>query len=151
MIGDTIKYQGSYKYVLREDYTVKIRILPLKPIITKWAVLLSNGMLTIYEGYAWDGPSGPTVDTPDFMRGSLIHDALYKMMRLGLLSLDYKCQADDILREICLEDGMDPMYAKIVYEAVSMFGTGHSLPSGEPPILIAPRLYHPVIAPEVGG
>ncbi len=151
MKGDTIKYSPGYKYRLREDYTVKIRILPLPPILTKWAVLLSNGMLTIFEGYAWDGPSGPTVDTPDFMRGSLVHDVLYEMMRAGLLSLDYRCQADDILREICLEDGMEPFYAKLVHEAVSAFAEGRALPSGEPPILVAPRPYNPVKPPEVGG
>ncbi len=150
MKDDTIKYSKGYKYRLRGNYTVKIHILPLHPIQNGRAMLLSDGTLTIFSGYCWDGPSGPTIDTPDFIRGSLVHDVLYEMMRGGKLSLDYRCQADDILKEICLEDGMNPIRAAYVHEAVKAFGQSSALPSGEPPILIAPRPHNPVRVPEVG-
>jgi hypothetical protein len=149
MKGDTIKYQAGYKYVLWEDYSVRLRILPSPPVLTTKAVLLSNGMLTIFKGYPWNG-ANVAPDNPDIIRGSLVHDCLYEMMRAGRLSLDYRCQADDILKEICLEDGMSPAYAAIVHEAVSAFGEGCALPKGEPPILIAPRPWSQVTAPKVG-
>ena len=43
--------------------------------------ITSEGELIIRNGYSWDGPSGPTIDTKNFMQGSLIHDALCQLMR----------------------------------------------------------------------
>ena len=61
-----------YKYQLMRDYKHQtiIRLnhdVKIKSFIT----LSSSGLLTISKGYAWDGPSGPTIDTNNFMRGSL--------------------------------------------------------------------------------
>ena len=50
--------------------------------------LNTKGHLIIKRSYAWDGPSGPTIDTKNFMRGSLVHDALYQLMRHEHLSSD---------------------------------------------------------------
>jgi len=41
-----------------------------------------DGQFEFSKGYAWDGPSGSTVDTLNFMRGSLVHDALYQLIRM---------------------------------------------------------------------
>jgi hypothetical protein len=60
----------------------------------------------ISKGYAWDGPSGPTIDTGNFMRGSLIHDALYQLMRTGNLPTSFRERADLLLRKTCIDDGM---------------------------------------------
>lgn len=81
----------KYKYQLMDDYTIQTDIKPVKDIEPKLAKFLSlspDGVLTIRKFYAWDGPSGPTIDTRDFMRGSLVHDAFYQLMQLGVL--DYK-------------------------------------------------------------
>jgi len=59
------------------------------------------------------------------MRGSLVHDALYQLMRLS--ALDYKAhrkRADEILREICLEDGICSFRAWYVYQAVHILLKG---------------------------
>jgi hypothetical protein len=138
MKGDHIKYRKGYKYQLAEDSTVQTGILPLKPIVTDWIILRPNGLLTIRKGYAWDGPSGPTIDTPSSMRGSLIHDALYQLMRLGLLDECYRVKADQLLRDICIEDGMIPLRAEIWEEMVSMFAAGCAARGSEPEILTAP-------------
>jgi hypothetical protein len=82
---------------------------------------LRNGFLHIKAGYCWDGPSGPTIDTENFMRGSLIHDALYQLMREGKISLSYRRRADELLREICLKDGMSRLRAWWVYWGVRLF------------------------------
>ena len=76
----------------------------------------------MFKGYAWDGPSGPTFDTPAFMRGSLIHDALYQLIREKHLRPEFRVVADKILYDILREDGMSLIRAKIAYRGVRWFG-----------------------------
>jgi hypothetical protein len=119
----TILYRRGYKYSLWTTYSVRTgitghsvrhRLFELKP----------DGWLAIFEDYAWDGPSGPAIDTKSFMRGSLVHDALYEMLRLGLLPHD-PCfhQANLELKKICLEDGMWRWRAAWVFWAVENYGS----------------------------
>ncbi|MBN4050338.1 hypothetical protein JYT28_01130 [Desulfobulbus sp. AH-315-M07] len=70
--------QPKYKYKLVEtyDHPSPISIRPDSDIEHGYFALGADGMLTVKERYAWEGPSGPTWDTPSFMRGSLVHDAL---------------------------------------------------------------------------
>jgi len=127
----------AYKYQVMKEYSIQIDIKPGKDLSFKYMSLTSGGLLTIKEGYAWDGPSGPTVDTPDFMRGSLVHDVLYQLMRMN--ALDYKIyrkRADEILRELCLKDGMSTFRAWYVYQAVQWFGESFALPNSEPEVVI---------------
>ena len=49
---------------------------------------------------AGDGPSGPAIDTKNFMRASLVHDALYQLMRLGTLDKSRRQYADRLLQTI---------------------------------------------------
>ena len=132
----TISYRGGYKYQLAEDYSINVDVR--HPVETEFLVLLSDGDLLIKAGYAWDGPSGPTIDTKNFMRGSLVHDALYQLMREGHIPEDYREHADSMLREICREDGMTAMRAWWVYRGVR-FGGGSSAARGaDRPVLTAP-------------
>ena len=102
-----ITYNGGYKYQLKETYTIAIDIKPRTSIDTEYIDLDTEGNITIREGYAWDGPSGPTIDTLTFMRGSLVHDALYQLMRENHLNhSEYRGPADRVLQKICKEDGM---------------------------------------------
>ena len=118
-----IKYREGYKYQLATDYTVATGIIPPAVIITEYIHLYPDGSLFVKEGYAWDGPSGPTVDTLNFMRGSLAHDALYQLMREGQLDHD-TCReaADRLLQRLCLEDGMWALRGWWVYQGVRIFG-----------------------------
>lgn len=138
MKGDTISYREGYKYQLAEDYQVAISIKPAEFIRTPYIRLDIDGMLTVCEGYAWDGPSGPTVDTKNFMRGSLVHDALYQLMRERHLDPEkLRNAADLILQTICLEDGMSSVRAWWVYQGVR-FGGGPASSSPEEPPITAP-------------
>lgn len=122
-----------YKYQLMDEYKVYIDIKPSQNLNFPFISLSSEGLLTIKKFYAWDGPSGPTIDTRCFMRGSLVHDALYQLMRLK--ALDYKAhkkRADEILREICLEDRMCSFRAWYVYYAVHLFAGKSAQPKDEP-------------------
>ena len=118
-----IHYRGGYKYQLRRPYTLNVAVNPASEIaIGTFIILTPDGTLTIGQGYAWDGPSGPTVDTKNFMRGSLVHDALYQLMRNGLLDEEqWRKPADQELERICREDGMFWLRRRWVYAAVRWF------------------------------
>lgn len=134
----SIAYREGYKYQLVEPYEVKIPITPDRDATTSLLRLSKDGTLLILDGYAWDGPSGPAVDTTNFMRGSLVHDALYQLIRLGMLDRHWRTQADEVLRDICIEDGMSKARAWWVHTAVKTFAQRAARPSGEPKTLRAP-------------
>ncbi len=102
-----VRYRGGYKYQLENDFQVQVSVKPLAPTsVSGFIDLDSEGRLSIYRKYAWDGPSGPTVDTVNFMRGALVHDALYQLMRDADLSkAEWRDKADLELKRLCLEDG----------------------------------------------
>lgn len=131
-----IAYKEGYKYQLDQDYLVSIPITPERDIFSDFIGLRVDGMLKIKKGYAWDGPSGPAIDTRNFMRGSLIHDALYQLMREHGLDLKHREDADHILRMICQEDGMTLIRSWWVYAGVR-FGGGAAV-AYENPVLHAP-------------
>lgn len=133
-----IKYRElkSYEYELSEGYAVQTELRPEKDIYEPnedkpLIVLSKNGQLFIVPGYAWDGASGIAIDTPNFMRGSLVHDALYQLMRQGRLPLSERDKADRLLQKICIEDGMGSFRAAYVYKAVSVFGESSARPEGK--------------------
>ena len=116
-----ITYKSGYKYQLTKTYIRYIDILDID-CGNDFVKLDKHGRLTICEGYAWDGPSGPTIDTPSFMQGSLVHDAIYQLMRECGLSKDFRLVADQTLHNMCLNDGMSRLRAQYVYWAVRIFG-----------------------------
>lgn len=122
------KKRRRYKYTLFADYQHPTNIRPSHSISTKFIDLDSSGLLTIKKNYAWDGASGPVFDTQRIMRGSLVHDALYQLMREKHLPQKARENADWLLREICLEDGMPKFNAELVYLAVDLFGKPYTKP-----------------------
>ncbi len=147
-MAEQIQYRviRNYKYQLMNDYSIDTNIRPVQEIVepkppTKTFIrLIPSGRLTVYQGYAWDGPSGPTIDTKNFMRGSLVHDALYQLIRQTDIGLDHRIEVDELLRAICLKDGMSSFRAWYVYHALRLFGEAQARPRGEEEveILIAP-------------
>jgi hypothetical protein len=139
MKGDKIVYRKrQYKYQLHEDYSLDIGRKDM-PFYGGLFMLTTNGILQILEGYAWDGPSGPTIDTKNFMRGSLVHDVLYQAIRMGVLPKEYKDSADLLLRDICIEDGMSKIRAWWVYYGVKKGGSPSCVPgTDEQEIMEAP-------------
>ena len=135
-----IKYRAGYKYQINANYSVAIPIKPAADIITEYISLNTQGLLSLKEGYAWDGPSGLTIDTLTFMRGSLIHDALYQLMRESKLDRNiHRENADKILRDICIEDGMWSFRAWYVYQAVRLFAKEFADPAHDHPVILAPQ------------
>lgn len=146
-----ISYRDGYRYQLAETFSIVIKLLshPSQwvdnpPVVgdliidTDYITLDEDGLLTIKKGYAWDGPSGPTFDTKNFMRGSLVHDVLYQLIREGHLSY-IRLFADNLLRTLCREDGMSWIRAWWIYRALRLFGSTAADPASKKPILTAPR------------
>ena len=107
----------KYKYQLTENFTYKTKIIG-KDITTEYLRLDELGCLHIKRGYCWDGPSGPTFDTKSSMRASLVHDALYQLIRMGELLPSDRKAADELLYQICLEDAMWKWRAWLWYRTV---------------------------------
>ena len=94
-------------YRLDEQTSFETGICPPEPINEPLFSLSVRGLLTIEKGYAWDGPSGRlTLKTKSFMPGSLVHDCLYQMMRMGLLPRHHRAEADEVMQRINRESGM---------------------------------------------
>jgi hypothetical protein len=134
-----IRYRCGFKYQLVRDYRGELALVrPAGDIVHEYIELTRDGLIYIRRGYAWDGPSGPTIDTKNFMRGSLVHDALYQLIREGMLSIDWREAADQELRLICIEDGMSVPRAWWVYAGVRYGGAGACHGDGGKPIKEAP-------------
>jgi hypothetical protein len=117
-----ILYREGYKYQLNQKYSIQLKkIRPKHYIETPFISLGVNGRLDIEYGYAWDGASGPTRDTDSAMRGSLVHDALYQLMRMKVLPIEWRDEADDLFWNIIREDGMNRVRAFFWWRAVRRF------------------------------
>ena len=134
-----IKYKSDYKYQLAEGYQVQISIKPANDLKSDYIELSAEGKLLIKKGYAWDGPSGPVKDTHENMRGSLVHDALYQLMRGGKLSTrKHRNEADLIFKDICKEDGVSAIRASAYYKALKRFGRPAASPENKKIVHRAP-------------
>jgi hypothetical protein len=155
-----IRYiKGSYKYQLRVDeddpstvespwgHTCHKHVVNFSftetSIDTPYLSLINEGLTTalyIRDGYAWDGASGPTLDTRNSMRASLVHDSLWQLIAAGELGEGYRASADKEFHSILKEDGMDRFRAKLWYWAVSKLGRKWVQTFGrKPKLLVAPK------------
>lgn len=133
-----MKYQKGYKYQLYEDEFFLTKVFPDEDIRDGFISLTTWGDLTIKKGYAWDGPSGPTIDTKSFRRGSLAHDALYQILRTGKLDKKWRKEADYLLHDIIIQDGMCKIRAWWVMKGVRNFAGFAANPKNAKRVYSAP-------------
>lgn len=113
--------EGPYSYALEANYhfTQELEV----PGIQTHEFLDASGQAVVaHKGYAWDGPSGPVFHTISWVRGSLVHDIYYQMMRLGWLPRSFRSRADAIMYDLVREDGMPWWRAWYSWAAVRLFG-----------------------------
>lgn len=102
-----LKYQqGNWKYKLLADTVYESGIRIPRPVSTEYILMSIDGRIYVRKGYSWDGATF-AVDTLSFMRGSLFHDAAYQLMREKEVPLVLLSQFDDMLVNICKDDGMN--------------------------------------------
>lgn len=121
----------GYKYILEETYAIMTGIIPPDGTV-EWISQSSKivrirldetGLLTIFADYCWDGASGPTIDSEDNMRGGLVHDSLYQILRAKLIPMKPNKEiADRLLVQCCRENGMGEFRGNYYYQGVHLFG-----------------------------
>jgi hypothetical protein len=133
-------YRGKWKYQLAEGCEFPTELVIGEPVsIESFIVLEADGKLKISSGYAWDGPSGPTWDSRNSMQASLVHDALYQLMRANKLDREkWREQADKELYNLCVKDGMWPFRARIWYNAVRKMAFPAADPKSKKEVQTAP-------------
>jgi hypothetical protein len=104
-----------YKYEVYAPIAVQTAIRPPAPINEEDFGITMDGVVVAKKGYKWDGASGPAIQRKENRRASLIHDILAEAMRLGLLPQHCFALANDELVRLCIEDGMNPWWAKNIY------------------------------------
>jgi hypothetical protein len=134
-----IYYKKGYKYQLTNPYSCQTQIIISETVKNDYITLTTEGEIYIQKGYAWDGPSGLTIDTKTFMRASLVHDALYQLMRETLIDIKFKAMADKLLKSMCREDGMVGIRSLWVYVALRLFGRPYVRPEKKKPVIEAPK------------
>lgn len=134
--GKAIWYSPGYKYQLKRDYVHQLPKEFGALNIDTGYVKVKYGKMLIKYGYAWNGCSGPAIDTNTNMRAGLVHDALYQLMVEGHLSRNFKDAADNEFRRICKEDGMWPGRAAYFHAGVQMFGKSSTIKNTQ--IIVAP-------------
>jgi hypothetical protein len=109
-------------------------------------ISLHDGVLIIRIGYAWDGASGPVVQTDALIDASVFHDALYQILR-GNIMLEnvkskYQLLADELLRQLYLQNCMKnyvsgswkiklaKIRAEYIFWAVQKFGKNRTMSNG---------------------
>lgn len=132
----TLPYSRGWKYKTGGAYHIETPIIGV-PFDIKWCALDRYGILSLREGYAWDGATG----WPDFasiIRPSAIHDAFCQAMRLGLVPHSMYRVVNQFFYEECLRSGMWKPHALAVLTGVNLARSGD--PERGPtdhPILIA--------------
>ena len=113
--------RGKWKYELLRDLTVGIGLDGLIFITTPYFEYDVYKGLIIKKFYAWDGASGPAIDTDTVLRASLAHDAVCQAYDMELIDDYARKSSDRMFRDICLEDGMYPFRAWYMYRSVRMW------------------------------
>ena len=122
-----MKYRKGYKYQIADDEVIPLST-PLGGLVFNSNFFYANGdgFLVILNGYAWDGVSGPTIDTESTYIPGLGHDALSQAVREGLIP-------DEMLPFVHKEFNIWLWKMKMVnfrrwyyYEAVKKFGNRHA-------------------------
>ena len=136
--GNRIKYRDGYKHQLAETFKI---LLPVNPVVQysgEWFDIDIKGLLTIKKNYCWDGASGPTWDTDNCKKPSLVHDALYQLMRHEVLSRGYRKHADKLFYDMLRDNGMWLVRARLWYRSVRMAAMSAADPKSKKKIYTAP-------------
>lgn len=152
-----ILFTTGKEYQLKGEVSVQLDIKLPQDIILGPICLHKSGLLVISSWYAWDGPSGPTkyisailriipivgvslwwLFIRSFIRGSLIHDALYQLIRNNLLDPELRDWVDRELIRICKEDKMSSIRRKWIYRGLQVGGGSSIRPENKQKIYRAP-------------
>jgi len=135
---NSIKYFEGYKYLTNTLYTMQLDFAPEVDLITSFGEFRADGWVIIYKDYASDGPSGPTYDTKNSMRGAFVHDFMYQLLRMEMLPKNFRKKADNLLYDMLRQDGMNYFRAQYWFWGLRVGGKGAANPKSSKEVLSAP-------------
>lgn len=116
------KSAAPYRYELDGIHRYAVGRQFPNAVGTSRFVALREGSIILADGYRWDGPSGPTIDTPSWMIASLVHDGLYQLMREGSIPESCRRDADVLMMELLKLHGMPWWRRAYTWAGVRLFG-----------------------------
>jgi len=118
--SERIQYLAGIKYRLDKPYRLKVK-LNSDNIVCRH-VSYTDGELLIDREFVWDGVTGMWINESAAMRGSLVHDAIYHLIReCGIDDSNAKI-ADDLLYQFSREDGVSWTLAQIMHYTTKYLG-----------------------------
>lgn len=129
-------YTSGYKYQLKKDITFSLPPEYEGISVKTDYIELSYREVKIKRGYAYNGASGPTVDTKNSMRPTAFHDAMYQLLAAGLIPRELKGLVDELFKELLRQDGMSKIRSSIWYQGVDKLSADASFANKD--ILLAP-------------
>ena len=115
---------SKWKFVVTDRVEVFVPELKDKIVVSKYFDVI-KGLVIIHKGYAWDGASGPVVNTENTLLGTLVHDVIYQAIEEGQLDVSYRVNGDNAFYRILRERGVSYFRAKAWFLAVRLFGGWH--------------------------
>lgn len=120
-----MKYKSGYRYISQEAVVVDLGSALHAPLQAPFASIAAE-TLCVMARYAWDGASFTPFrwfGTPKaWLTPSLVHDALYQLIREGLLDRQYREAADRLFREMLIDRGVWQWVAWVAYWSVRVCG-----------------------------
>ena len=118
-----MKYKSGYRYKTDEEYSCVLPFISYDAKQISIWVSFVDDRLVIANGYAWDGASTGLPWTPKkWIRPSLVHDAIYQLIREGQLPMERRVDADAVFHQLLLENRVNYIVALFAYAAVRLFG-----------------------------
>ncbi len=149
-VGSEFQYRDvrSYKFQLFDDLTCETGITihgtsvqsasepgsDGRPFVTMDA----GGTLLIHAWYSWDGPSFIPGHARRMIRGSLVHDALYQLIRDECFPVESRIrwtvarEADVLMRRLFIADGTPVILAWFFFAVIRLFGRHFEEPGSKP-------------------
>lgn len=114
-------------YVLKQPFSCEIdtpkELTDHKGIIARYEfITLKRDKIVIDKNYTWDGASGISWDNTPFIFASIVHDALYALIREGKIPVKYRKWADDVMWAINRHHGMWRVRCFWTWAGVRLFG-----------------------------
>jgi hypothetical protein len=109
---------GPFPYALESPHTFQTGITGYWGRIGRVSID-QEGMLTIQQGFIWDGATGPAFDDPAMLVASLAHDATCILS--SHLGFRFRRAGDGFFRDVLLANGAPRFRAWYSYLAVTAY------------------------------
>lgn len=113
---------GSYKYRIATEPHIVMTPITGFEYEDHYIKLEKSGRLTMKIGYAWNGASGPTIDTKSSIAPSGEHDAFYQLLSMKVIPMTFRKTVDEFFHQRLKECGMWSWRAWLWWRAVHRAG-----------------------------